>query len=579
MRIGWGIVRTTMLCAIVAAVAFGPSAASASTADADSVRVVFSYTADHYLWDATHPPSGVFDDTAGTIVLQCGPHDCVVASADPPFLEEGDALERVAVPGTLSVSRAESGSICTPDTYLPARTVKLAFSAEGVEGSTRNEPRNEFCQSQTSPDVWAGQEYVVTSSQVVEGACYFDDSCPGSGEGASAAGSRGGGGPGAQSGSSELASGDPAAPSVLSALATPADAGTAPQQLVLAALLTVILILLVAFPTSLLNSAVETGADRVSAWWGARRALMPSTVVDSRPAEGSSGEPTPREDVNDGRPPSRPRRSGTWWWAAAGVAAAGIISAFVDPEFGWNAGSVRVLLSIVASFAVDVVLGWTLVIWLVRRVTPGASHSFVFKPLTLLVVIAAVVFARLTGFEPGIVFGLVAGVAFGTLVGRAPQAKAALATLGYAFAVAFIAWLLYGLMGGGAAAGTSFWQTLVLETLAATAIGGMAALPIALFPVRGMAGQTVWAWRRWVWAVCYAVGLFAFFIVLMPMPFSWAGVSWDLIASVGVYLLYAIGAVVAWLLVTRPWRRDEDADDEARASVGDADPEPFDVTR
>ena len=65
-----------------------------------------------------------------------------------------------------------------------------------------------------------------------------------------------------------------------------------------------------------------------------------------------------------------------------------------------------------------------------------------------------------------------------------------------------------------------------------------------------MAGYAIWSWHRWVWAACYAVGLFAFFVVLMPMPFAWDAVAWDLAAWIGhVYLAYAIGAVVAWLLI------------------------------
>jgi hypothetical protein len=213
------------------------------------------------------------------------------------------------------------------------------------------------------------------------------------------------------------------------------------------------------------------------------------------------------------------------------------------------------VLSILASFAVDVVLGWLLVIWIMKRVQPGASHDYTFRPLTLVVVVAAVVFTRVTGFEPGIVFGLVAGVAFGALVGVAAQAKAALVTLGYAFAVAAVAWVLYAAVAPSI--GESALATFVGEALASTAIAGIAALPIALLPLGSLPGQAVWRWRRAVWAGCYAVGLFAFFVVLMPMPFSWDGVAWELWAWIGVYALYALVAVTAWLLLARPWRRSE----------------------
>jgi hypothetical protein len=175
--------------------------------------------------------------------------------------------------------------------------------------------------------------------------------------------------------------------------------------------------------------------------------------------------------------------------------------------------------------------------------------------VTLLIVVLAVVFTRLTGFEPGIVFGLVAGVAFGALAGRAQEARAALTTLGYAFGVALVAWVLYAMMGGGAASGGSFWHTFTIEMLSSVAIGGMAALPIALFPVRGLPGSAIWSWNRWIWAGCYAIGLFAFFIVLMPMPFSWAEVSLNITTWISIYLVYLVAAVVFWLLISRPWSR------------------------
>lgn len=316
-----------------------------------------------------------------------------------------------------------------------------------------------------------------------------------------------------------LASGDPAAPSVLTALPTPAEAGVAPGQLALAAALTVVLVLLVAFPTALLNSAVDTGVDRFGTWWRGR-----STA---RAASGAGSAWT-----------------STWWWAACGVAAAALISAFVDPQFGFNAGSARMLLSLLLGFALDVVLGWFLVIWLARRLIPDAKHSFSFKPITLLIVIAAVLFTRITGFEPGIVFGLVAGVSFGTLASRAQSARVVMLPLGFALALGVVAWLSYGAIP----ASTEFWPSFLRETLASVAIGGMAALPIALFPLRGLAGHAVWQWNRWVWAGCYAVGLMAFFTVLMPMPFSWGEVGLDLVSWLVIYLGYAAVALALWLL-------------------------------
>jgi hypothetical protein len=314
---------------------------------------------------------------------------------------------------------------------------------------------------------------------------------------------------------SRLESGDADAPSVLSALRTPADVDGG--QALVGILLAIILVLLVAFPTTLLNSAAEQGSDRFSAWWRGRRGL---------------------EDPGD-----RPDRR--WWLAGGGVFVAGVISCFVDPGFGLNPGSARALLSVLTSFTIDVVIGWAVTIWAVRRLAPAAVTSYSFKPATLALVVVAVAFTRITEFEPGIIFGLVAGVGFGALVGQAQEARAALVMLGYGALAGLVAWFGYGALGDP----DGVVGTFVSETLAATAIAGMAALPIALFPLPGMPGHAVFAWNRTRWAGCYALGLVAFFLVLMPTPYAWDEVGWSLRAWVLGYLAYLGAAVVLWSLV------------------------------
>lgn len=316
-----------------------------------------------------------------------------------------------------------------------------------------------------------------------------------------------------------------AEPTVYSGLDTVATAAT-PGNLLWAAIGTVILALLVAIPTHFFNSAAETLSDRVAAWWRRMR---------KRPDAGEA-------------------KRGGWPLAAGGVAAAAVIAAFADPAFGFDAAGLRVLLSILAAFAVEVVLGWVAVILLVRRTHPTASASFRFAPLTLLVVAAAVLLTRLTGFEPPIVFGLVAGVAFGGLLGTAEKARVTLIGLGWAFGIGLLAWIGYSVLVAAGVDGAG--GVFARELLSAAAIAGLSALPIALLPVRGLAGRTVWEASRRLWIAAYAIGLFAFLLVLLPLPASWTEVGFGLWAWIGLYLLYALAAVGIWLVVTRPWRRE-----------------------
>ncbi|GAA1988022.1 hypothetical protein [Microbacterium pumilum] len=563
------LTRAIVAVALIGGAACSASPAAASTDEALAGTAIYAVD----ISDVSTGPEGESAEEAasGELRIACVGTDCAIVS-EPARLLLGGAPFTTAE--TL-VSQRESGQTGSPCVGgRGGRTVSIEATADGFSATLVQQPIDwQPCDDGTEAFGHA-REVVWTGTVISADPCVFTDT------GCVATATT----------TSQLASGNPAAPSVFSALATPAEAGTAPQQLITAVLLTIILVLLVAFPTSLLNSAVETGSERMSGWWAARRRREPEPIgpaIESIPAvdavnavDGEADATTRDADGHESAEqlavtePSSAPRLGRWWWAASGVVLAGLISAFVDPEFGFNPGSVRVVLSLLVSFAIDVALGWFLLIWVMRRLVPGATHTFLFRPATLLVVVAAVVFTRLTGFEPGIVFGLVAGVAFGALVGKAAEARGALVTLGYAFIVALAAWALYGVLGGGAATGQSFWSAFLIETLSAIAVGGMAALPIALFPVRGMAGYAIWSWRRWVWAACYALGLFAFFVVLMPMPFAWEGVAWDLTAWIGAYLVYAIGAVVAWVVIARPWHRDDESGTTtAEAPAEDAQPE------
>lgn len=330
---------------------------------------------------------------------------------------------------------------------------------------------------------------------------------------------------------SRIATGAWDAPSVLGALPTVADAPSSPGQLLLAAAVTIVLVLLVALPTALLNSAVDAGAGRVKAAWARRRARVAAPIPHAR------------------------RESSGWWWAATGVLAAAFIASFVDPGFGFNGGSLRVFASIAVSFLVEVVVGWSVLVWLVRRAIPGARASYSFQPLTLLIVALAVVVTRLTGFEPGIVFGLVAGVTFGSALALAGKARVSLSGTGYALALALLAWLGYSVLDSVTGDDPGAVLRFVLDALASLTIGGVASMPVALIPLRGLSGHSVWQWNKVAWFISYGVGMFAFFFVVMPMPFAWDDIALSLWTWVAIFVGYAVVAVALWLALARPWER------------------------
>lgn len=414
----------------------------------------------------------------------------------------------------------EEGSPCEEDSYVGASTMTATATAESIAIDVEVAGSDVVqCSPTTSRYRWAVTltlvaTYVSGDPCVLEGsACAVAIAAEPAGDAAPPR--------------------TPSTPGVLSTLATPADTLSA-AQIALAVGLTLVLVVLMAFPTHLLNGAVEKGADRLKPLIQRVRGFA---LFTPRAASATGG---------------RARRLPGLLPALAGVVTAALISSFVDPAFGFDPASVRAFASVVVALGVEVVAGWFVVIWAVRRVRPDATPRIAFAPATLLIVLATVIFSRVTGFEPGIVFGLVAAVAFGVSLATAESARAALVGVGFSFVIGILSWLAYTALDGISDA--SAVVVFARETFAALTIAGVAALPLALVPLRGLTGHDLWSWSRPVWAVAYSIGLLAFFLVLMPLPFSWETVQTSLVSWIGVYLVYAAVALAAWLALTQPWR-------------------------
>jgi hypothetical protein len=328
------------------------------------------------------------------------------------------------------------------------------------------------------------------------------------------------------------------APSVLSGMPTIAEAIT-PLRVGVAVTGAIVLALLMAFPSRLLSGARDRLVERFKQWRRKRRAERSA----------AAGKPAPVEKATRVRKPYE-----GWLLAIAGLLVASVIAVFVDPRAGFDGGTLRLLGSVFVAFLAEVALGWFVLIFVVRRTNPGTTAWFTFKPWLLLAVVGAVVFARLTGLQPGIAFGAVAAVAFAAIVNDRDRARFTFVGLAYAFGLAIVAWVGYSLLAGAADANLDAGLLFVHESLAAATVAGISLLPLLLIPVRGMPGFEIYGWNRVVWGASYLVGLIAFLLVLLPMPTSWKEVAISLWAWLGLFVLYAVAATVVWLAVTKPWK-------------------------
>jgi hypothetical protein len=527
------LVRHSAVIALLAAASLASGAGAASAADPTPVP---GSAVIHY--DGT----GTVSDVSGsapltypvTWTVDCTGDPCTITgvlvdtSSGVTFPLTGGILQPF-VGGTGTYSYAGSGDKCA-GTWVGAYTLTIVATRHGITTAFDIPGGGQVdCAGGTSVQYDASHVDITTT--VISGdTCYIFATCPTPSPTPVAIALVGGGSAAAAAATGTAAS----SPSTLSTLPTLASALSVANA-AWAAVATTVLVVLIALPSHLINLAAEHESDRFSAW---RRRMLAARK--------------PREVVADS-PAGRLPFAG-WPLAAGGLLIASLISSFVNPGFGFNASSVRVFLSILASFLLDAAVGWFIVIWLVRRTTPNVTAAFRFVPATLVIVVAAVLFSRLTGFQPGIVFGLVAGVIFGSALAVADKAKVALVPLGYSFAAALVGWVGYSIMAAVVGQHPGILVLFVQETLAAVTIAGIAALPIALVPLRGLAGYDIFHWNRWVWGAAYAVGVFGFFFVLMPKPFSWGSVGLSIWVWGALFLLYALIGVGLWLLVLKPWR-------------------------
>jgi hypothetical protein len=209
-----------------------------------------------------------------------------------------------------------------------------------------------------------------------------------------------------------------------------------------------------------------------------------------------------------------------------------------------------VLLSLFVTFALLNVLGAYVTWWATAKTAHTKRPTFPSRPSNLVILAVSVIVARLIHLEPGLVFGAVLGLDFGVNLAVQRKVRVILVGAAYSTVVGLAAWIGYSSISSTSAA---FGPVLAREFLSQLAVAGLASLPISLLPFKALNGETIFLWKRVAWGVSYAIGLVIFLFVLLPMPFSWSGVSEPLVAWVALFVAYSIVAVLIWLGVRYHW--------------------------
>jgi len=164
-------------------------------------------------------------------------------------------------------------------------------------------------------------------------------------------------------------------------------------------------------------------------------------------------------------------------------------------------------------------------------------------------VILAVIIARILGLEPGVIFGLVAGIAYATTLQAAKSAIVTIVGSAFGLVLALVAWVGYSLLAPQPI--DHFAYVFFVEFLAGVTVKGVSTLPLSLLPLGNLEGAKLFGWKKVVWGAAYVVGLAAFMLVMLTIPKSWGEIPGDFVRWLIAFGVYALVAVVIWAVNAR----------------------------
>jgi len=225
-----------------------------------------------------------------------------------------------------------------------------------------------------------------------------------------------------------------------------------------------------------------------------------------------------------------------------------LIYGLLDPHFGFNQTTLLMLSAIffglvLISFAHEYVRAWY-----VKRFLHMPAHFETF-PLGLALAVILVFFSRLAHFQPGYVFGVVAGVAFRGDIDERQDGKS-LAVASFAtLMLAVFTWIVWIPVRDAALLPHPGAVALFFDALLAFVwIFAIQTVVFSLIPMHLLDGERVMKWSRKGWFVLYMAGMFVFVSTLVHPTSEQYGGSAD--ASFGsmliLFLAFTAFAVVLW---------------------------------
>ncbi len=304
----------------------------------------------------------------------------------------------------------------------------------------------------------------------------------------------------------------------------PGDISLDPVVIATSAVAAAGIVLLIPFPSALFNSTLEENYDEIRGWlrWRRRRRLTdaPTAASDETPS-------APTEDTADAADAPVTTASATgfralldrFWATRLGVATfflvAGVMYGFLDPTFGVSVDSLLLLVGILAALAIGTLAATATFRWARERLN-GERGTFRVLPATLIVALVCVLVTRITDFQPGYLYGVLAGLLFVIVVPERATGREHAFASSVVAAVGMAAFVLLGVVRAleGSGGATGAWRPIDVA-LSALVIGGIEGLLFGMLPLSGLPGGKVKEWDTRIWALLLFLGTVGFLHVIV----------------------------------------------------------------
>jgi hypothetical protein len=163
--------------------------------------------------------------------------------------------------------------------------------------------------------------------------------------------------------------------------------------------------------------------------------------------------------------------------------------------------------------------------------------------IAIIIAILFVVFTRVVRYPPILIYGFVGGyfaLSLSRRMNTNQRAKAILLSIAVILVFSIVSFYIRGPIHNGA---TTFWRSILDNTLAKIVCGGLLGLLLSLLPFDFMDGAKIKAWNFWIWLSSFYIVAFAFayYVVIKDDNLIMALKSKQ---TIGVYVFMGI-----WILI------------------------------